>query len=514
MNSNYVDVLIVGAGLSGVGAAWHLRDKCPGKSFALLEGRQRMGGTWDLFRYPGVRSDTDMYTLGYKFKPWKSTQTIADGPLIRSYIEETAHEAGIAQHIRFGHKVLRASWSSDDALWTVTARRVSGTTDDLGEEVTLRCNFLMMCSGYYSYEQGFTPDFKGRERFRGQIVHPQFWPEDLDYTGKRVVVIGSGATAITLVPSMADKAAHVTMLQRSPTYVLSVPRADRISPFMRRFLPDQVVHHAARAAFFSAQAATYQLSKRAPQLARTLLLGAVRKQLDGALPMRHFTPRYKPWDERLCAVPDGDMFAAIREGKVSVVTDHIDTFTETGVRLQSGAELEADILVTATGLEMRLFGGMEIRVDGVPQVMSQALTYKGVMFAGVPNLSLTVGYTNASWTLRADLVAEYVCRLLKTMDERGAHTVLARHPGARVGVRPMLEMASGYVARAKDKLPRQGEESPWQLPQSYRRDLKALRFDRLDDQHLEFTRASTQPLSKRSTAEPRRRAAREPVAAN
>lgn len=498
------DVVVIGAGLSGIDAAYHLQMQCPGLSYTILEARSAIGGTWDLFRYPGIRSDSDLYTFGFPFRPWRDQMSLADGPAIKKYIEDTAAEFGIDSHIQFDSKVVGADFDTRSATWTVT----------LAEGRTVTANFLYSCAGYYDYDEAYLPDFEGVDDFRGTIVHPQFWPDDLDYRNKRVVVIGSGATAITLVPSMADKAAHVTMLQRSPTYVLSVPRADRISPFMRRFLPDQVVHHAARAAFFSAQAATYQLSKRAPQLARTLLLGAVRKQLDGALPMRHFTPRYKPWDERLCAVPDGDMFAAIREGKVSVVTDHIDTFTETGVRLQSGAELEADILVTATGLEMRLFGGMEIRVDGVPQVMSQALTYKGVMFAGVPNLSLTVGYTNASWTLRADLVAEYVCRLLKTMDERGAHTVLARHPGARVGVRPMLEMASGYVARAKDKLPRQGEESPWQLPQSYRRDLKALRFDRLDDRHLEFTRASTQPVSKRSTAEPRRRAAREPVAAN
>jgi cation diffusion facilitator CzcD-associated flavoprotein CzcO len=487
MSNDYVDVLIVGAGLSGVGAAWHLRDKCPSKSFALLEGRQRMGGTWDLFRYPGVRSDTDMYTLGYKFKPWKSTQTIADGPLIRSYIEETAQEAGIEPHIRFGHKVTHASWSSHDARWTVRATHTDA--DGAETQVTLTCNFLMMCSGYYSYDSGFTPEFKGRDAFAGQVIHPQFWPEDLDYSGKRVVVIGSGATAITLVPSMSDKAAHVTMLQRSPTYVLSVPRADRVSPFLRRFLPDKVVHHAARVAFFTAQAAVYQGSKRAPKLARKALLAGVRRQLGGKLDMRHFTPRYKPWDERLCAVPDGDMFDAIRAGKVSVVTDHIDTFTPKGVLLKSGDELEADIIVTATGLEMRLFGGMEVDVDGVPQVLNEALTYKGVMFAGVPNLSLTVGYTNASWTLRADLVAEYVCRLLRSLDDRGMQQVVARHPGPQVGVRPMLEMDSGYVARAKDRLPRQGEESPWQLPQSYRRDLKALRFDRLDDEHLRYAAA-------------------------
>lgn len=485
MNSDHVDVLIIGAGLSGVGAAWHLRDKCPGKTFALLEGRARMGGTWDLFRYPGVRSDTDMYTLGYKFKPWKNTQTIADGTLIREYIEETARESGIEQHIRFGHKVTHASWSSTDARWTVTAARTEG------EPVTLTCNFLMMCSGYYSYDGGYTPEFPGRESFAGQIIHPQAWPEDLDYTGKRVVVIGSGATAVTLVPSMAPDAAHVTMLQRSPTYVLSMPREDRVSPLLRRFLPDKVVHHAARATFFGAQAAVYQISKRSPRLSRQLLLAGVRHQLGGALDMKHFTPRYKPWDERLCAVPDGDLFKSIRDGKISVVTDHIERFTEKGILLKSGQTLEADIIITATGLEMRLFGGMTIDVDGAPKAMNEALTYKGVMFADVPNLSLTVGYTNASWTLRADLVAEYVCRLLNTMDERGATKVMARSPGAHVGVRPMLEMASGYVARAKDRLPRQGNDSPWQLPQSYRTDLRALRFDKLDDAQLRFSKPSS-----------------------
>ncbi|MBK6574806.1 MAG: NAD(P)/FAD-dependent oxidoreductase [Sandaracinaceae bacterium] len=497
MTSEHVDVLIIGAGLSGVGAAWHLRDKCPSKTFALLEGRERMGGTWDLFRYPGVRSDTDMYTLGYKFKPWKNTQTIADGTLIREYIEETARENGITDHIRFGHKVTHASWSSEEARWTVTATRSDGQT------ATLTCSFLMMCSGYYSYDGGYTPEFKGRESFKGQIIHPQAWPEDLHYTGKRVVVIGSGATAVTLVPSMADKAAHITMLQRSPTYVLTMPREDRVSPLLRRFLPDKVVHHAARAAFFGAQAAVYQISKRSPELSRRLLLAGVRHQLDGKLDMKHFTPRYMPWDERLCAVPNGDMFKCIREGKVSVVTDHIERFTEQGVLLKSGQTLEADIIITATGLEMRLFGGMGIDVDGVPKAMNEALTYKGVMFADVPNLSLTVGYTNASWTLRADLVAEYVCRLLNAMDERGAQQVMARNPGAHVGVRPMLEMASGYVARAKDKLPRQGVDSPWQLPQSYRTDLKALRFDRLDDQHLRFSKRSKKTATATTESAPR-----------
>ncbi len=477
----HADVIIVGAGLSGIGAAWHLQDKCPGRSFLILEGRQRVGGTWDLFRYPGIRSDTDMYTLGYKFRPWKSTQTIADGGLIRDYVEDTARESGVDQKIRFDHKVTQASWSTEEARWTLKA-----TLGASGEEVTYTCNFLMMCSGYYNYEQGYTPEFTGRERFQGQIVHPQKWPEDLDYRGKRVVVIGSGATAVTLVPALCDKAAHVTMLQRSPTYLLSVPKSDRVSPLLRRLLPDPVVHHAARAAFFSAQASVYQLARRAPGLARRFLLGGVRKQLAGAAEMRHFTPHYKPWDERMCAVPDGDMFARIREGKVSVVTDHIDTFTEEGVLLKSGELLRADILVTATGLEMQLFGGMEISVDGRPQAVNQSLTYKGVMFVDVPNLSLTVGYTNASWTLRADLVAEYVCRVLNHMDETQTAMVVPRKHDSSPAERPLLEMRSGYIARAKDRLPRQGREAPWTLPQSYKTDLRALRSEGLDDGVLEF----------------------------
>jgi monooxygenase len=498
MTAEHVDVLIVGAGLSGIGAAWHLQDRCPGKSFAILEGRDAIGGTWDLFRYPGIRSDSDMYTLGYNFKPWTHVQAIADGPLIRDYIRDTARENGIDQKIRFGHKVVRASWNGDDARWAVEAVRT-----DTGERVTLTCGFLMMCSGYYNYAQGYTPVFPGRDRFEGTVVHPQFWPEDLDYTGKRVVVIGSGATAVTLVPAMTDKAAHVTMLQRSPSYVISVPQNDPISKALRRFLPDKLVYRIARARNVSLTSTMFRLSRARPKAIRRLLLAQVKSQLAEGYDMTHFSPHYNPWDQRLCAVPNGDLFKVIRTGKASVVTDHIDTFTEKGIKLKSGEELEADVIVTATGLDLQLFGGMEIEVDGQVVKMSETLNYKGMMFRDVPNLSLTIGYTNASWTLKADMIAEYVCRLLRHMDASGNRQCTPRNHDPSIHEAPFLDMTSGYVQRAATTLPKQGNKAPWKLFQNYALDMTTLRFGKLEDEVMEFSnRAPAGQASAPSTREP------------
>ncbi|HEX8688790.1 MAG TPA: NAD(P)/FAD-dependent oxidoreductase, partial [Solirubrobacterales bacterium] len=408
-------MLIVGAGLSGVGAAWHLQDRHPGRSYAILEARGDLGGTWDLFRYPGIRSDSDMHTLGYRFRPWLADKSITDGDSILEYVRQTAHDHGIDRRIRFHHRVVRADWSSAESRWAVDAERT-----DTGETVRLTCDFLWTCSGYFRYDEGYTPQFEGRERFRGRIVHPQHWPDDLDYAGKRVVVIGSGATAVTLVPAMAEKAAKVTMLQRSPTYIVSLPAADPIAKLLRRRLPPKLVYSLVRWKNVALQTFVYQLSRRRPNAVKRM----IRRGLERALPPgydidTHFTPTYDPWDQRMCLVPDGDLFAAIAAGRAEVVTDRIETFTETGLKLESGAELEADVIVTATGLNLLFLGGMQLSVDGEEVEVPQAMTYKGMMLSGVPNFAFTVGYTNASWTLKADLTSEYVCRLLSHMDAHG-----------------------------------------------------------------------------------------------
>jgi len=446
--SEHFDVLIVGAGLSGIGAARHLQNHCPDKTYAILEGRDTLGGTWDLFRYPGIRSDSDMYTLGYNFKPWTEKQVIADGHRIRNYIAETARENQIDRHIRFGSKVVKASWSSETATWTLDVQKTSGET------VQMRCHWLMMCSGYYNYEEGFTPEFKGRETFKGQIIHPQFWPEKLDYSGKRVVVIGSGATAITLIPSMTDKAGHVTMLQRTPSYVISVPQFDPMVRFLLKFLPAMTVYNISRARNNFITQSIFKLSRRYPNFMRKLLLKQVKAQVGPNFDMKHFTPPYNPWDQRLCAVPNGDLFKALRKGKASVVTDHIDRFVENGILLKSGQVLEADIIVTATGLNLRLFGGMNISVDGRDIEMNQHISYKGLMFSDIPNFSNTLGYTNASWTLKADLIAEYVCRLLKHMDKTGTRIAVPERKDPNVRPAPLLDMTSGYVRAPRPTCPR------------------------------------------------------------
>lgn len=481
MSTEHFDVVIVGAGLSGIGAAYHLTTKCPDKSFVILEGRDAIGGTWDLFRYPGIRSDSDMFTLGYNFKPWTDTQAIADGPRIRDYIRETARENGIMPKIRFGQKVTRSSWSSKDALWTVETTHADGSTSKI------TANFVMMCSGYYKYEAGFTPDFPGMNKFNGQLIHPQFWPENLDYAGKKVVVIGSGATAVTLVPAMTDKAAHVTMLQRSPSYVISVPRDDVLSKQLRRFLPDTLVYRMARTRNVMLTAAMFRLSRARPKAIRRLLLAQVKAQVGPNFDMKHFTPNYNPWDQRLCAVPNGDMFKRLKEGKASVVTDHIDTFTAKGLKLKSGQELEADIIVTATGLDLQLFGGMEVVVDGQVKDMTKAMNYKGMMFSDLPNMSNTMGYTNASWTLKADLIAEYVCRLLKHMDKTGMRQCTPRQNDPTVTETPFLDMTSGYFQRVIDRLPKQGSKAPWRLYQNYAMDMAMLRNAKVNDGVMEFS---------------------------
>ncbi len=477
----HVDVIIVGAGLSGIGGACHLKMQCPNKSFVILEGREAMGGTWDLFRYPGVRSDSDMYTLGYRFRPWRDAKAIADGPAILSYIHETAAEFDVDKTIRYSHRVRRASWSSADARWTVDAESGADKTP-----VQLTCNFLYLCTGYYDYASGYTPDWPGVTRFRGTIVHPQKWPEDLDYTGKRVVVIGSGATAITLVPAMAERAAHVTMLQRSPSYVVSRPAEDKIANWLRRRLPDRAAYVLARwknvltATFF------YSLARKRPELFKWMVAKGVRKNLGEKYDSKHFTPPYNPWDQRLCFAPDADLFDEIRKGRVSVVTDHIDTFTEDGLLLKSGEHLNADIIVTATGLVLRLFSGMQLVVGNTPVELPKTFVYKGMMFSDVPNLAFAVGYTNASWTLKCDLTAEYVCRLLNHMDHHGYNVCTPRMNDADIGEEPVIDFNSGYVLRALNTLPRQGSKTPWRLHQNYMKDLRMMRYGRLDDGTMEF----------------------------
>lgn len=481
----HVDVVIVGAGLSGIGAACHLQRECPGKTFAILEGRKAIGGTWDLFRYPGIRSDSDMHTLGYSFKPWREAKAIADGPSIRRYVNETAREHGVTEHIHFQHKVKSASWSSDDACWRVEAER-----GDEGEPVAFSCNFLFMCGGYYSYEQGHTPEFKGRENFRGQVVHPQFWPEDLDYAGKRVVVIGSGATAMTLVPAMAERGAHVTMVQRSPTYVVSRPDRDAIANRLRKLLPEKWAYALTRFKNTQLQRFFYNRTRTAPEQVKQKLLDRVRKELGSDYVDEHFTPSYNPWDQRLCLVPNGDLFQAIRSGDAEVVTDHIERFTETGVALQSGRQLQADIIVTATGLELVVLSGVEFTVDGEKVNFPDTYTYKGMMYSGVPNMAQTFGYINASWTLRADLTAEYVCRLLNHMDGIGMRQVTPqlREEDRDMQPRPWIEdFSAGYMRRVMHLFPRQGDRAPWQNTQNYAQDKKMIRQAPIDDGAVIFS---------------------------
>jgi monooxygenase len=482
----HFDVLIIGAGLSGIGAAFHLQQKCPGKSYAILEGRSTTGGTWDLFKYPGIRSDSDMFTLGYSFKPWTEPKAIADGPRILNYVRETAAENGIDRKIRFNHRVRRASWSTPDARWTVEAERATG--EGAIETVHLTCNFLFMCSGYYRYEAGYTPEFAGTADFQGRIVHPQQWPEDLDYAGKRVVVIGSGATAVTLVPELARTAAHVTMLQRSPTYVVSRPAQDPVANKLRAKLPAKLAYHLIRWRNVLWGMYFFQLSRRQPDRVKQLILGGIRMALGPDYDIAtHFTPRYNPWDQRLCLVPDGDLFNAIKQGNASVVTNQIDSFTKSGIRLKDGSELEADIIVTATGLVLQVLGGAEVAVDGRAVDFARTLNYKGMMYSDVPNLAATFGYTNASWTLKCDLTCEYVCRLINYMDRHGYKQCMPHNIDPSITELPSLDFSSGYVQRSVAQMPKQGSKRPWRLYQNYALDIVSLRFGKVADGVMRYS---------------------------
>jgi cation diffusion facilitator CzcD-associated flavoprotein CzcO len=480
----HLDVLIVGAGLSGVGAAHAVATRCPWATFAVFEARDAIGGTWDLFRYPGIRSDSDMYTLGYSFRPWDGEKSIADGASILRYIRATAAADGTDTRVRFHHRVVAAAWSSDEARWWVTAERT-----DTGETIELTCGFLFSCTGYYRYDHGYLPDFSGMDRFAGTIVHPQAWPEDLDVTGARIVVIGSGATAVTLVPALAERGAQVTMLQRSPTYVLALPGRDPVAHLLARLLPARVSGPAIRWMKALTTQAFYEASRRWPGAVKRML----RRQLERQLPAgydvdTHFTPRYDPWDQRVCVVPDGDLFAALADGSATVVTDRIDTFTGTGIRLTSGDELGADVVVTASGLELLFLGGIELSVDGSAVDIASTLTYKGMMLEGVPNLAVAIGYTNASWTLKCDLICDLVCRVLDHLHATGMSQVTPVNPDPGAETRPLLALSSGYVERAVDRMPKQGSADPWRVSQSYLRDYRAMKLSSVLDPALVYSR--------------------------
>jgi monooxygenase len=491
MDDERVDVLVVGAGISGIDAAWHLQTYCPTKTYAIVEGRAELGGTWDLFRYPGVRSDSDMHTLGFGFKPWVASKSIADGHAILEYLNETVDEYGIRQHIRFRHVAHGATWSTEDATWTVDL-------DHDGETRTIRCGYLFVGAGYYSYRGGYTPEFAGRERYRGQIVHPQAWPADIDLTGKRVVVIGSGATAMTLVPAIAGDAAHVTMVQRSPTYVVSRPDTDVVANGLRRFLPERAAYAITRRKNVALQQLIYKRSRVAPRKMKDQLIGLVRKELGEDYDVdTHFTPTYGPWDQRLCLVPNGDLFESIRSGKASMVTDTIATFTETGLQLASGTTLDADIVVTATGLQLVTVGEMDLVVDGEPVDLATRFTYKGLAYSDVPNLASSFGYINASWTLRADLTCRFVTRLLNHMDETGTVQCTPRLRAAdrTMEARPFVEQfSSGYVQRVVQVLPKQGDRDPWRHPQRYSDDKKLLLKAPIEDGVMRFTGRRSVPM--------------------
>lgn len=485
MSTNHFDVIIIGAGLSGIGAACHLIRNTPTKTYTILESREGMGGTWDLFRYPGIRSDSDMHTLGYSFKPWKHEKSIADGPTILNYIRETANEYNVEQSIQYQMKVKKINWDSNSAKWTLSVS-LNG-----GEEAVMTCDFIYSCTGYYRYDKGYTPDFVGINRFKGRIVHPQQWPEDLDYSGKNVVVIGSGATAITLVPAMAKLARHVTMLQRSPTYVISSPDKDRMALKFRRLLPDQIAYILTRWKNIAASMIFYKLSKRWPHFIGEKLIEWTKHQLGKDFDVdKHFSPSYKPWDQRLCLVPNGDLFRSLREGTSSVVTDHITEFRETGIELRSGATIEADIIITATGLELLAMGGVEIIVDGNEIDVADTTQYKGVMLSDVPNFFFATGYTNASWTLKCDLTSEYVCRMINYLDKTNQSSCVPRNKDVGLQRVMSIGLESGYVQRAIHKLPKEGVIAPWKLYQNYFLDLIGLRFGSVKDKYIEFSKAS------------------------
>ncbi len=483
----YVDVLVVGAGISGIAAAYYLGKRCPRLSWTILEGRDAIGGTWDRFRFPGVRSDSDMYTLGYRFRPWRGERAIADGPAILQYIRDTAREFGIDSKIRFGHRVCRVEWSSQAAEWIAEIERPA-----LGERLQIRCRFLFMCTGYYRYDQGFTPDWRGRECFRGAVAHPQDWGhsaigDDLDYDGKRVVLIGSGATAVTMIPVLAQRARHVTMLQRSPTYVVSGPSRDDVSLWLQKHLPFGFASWLARWRLILRSLFYFQVARRRPRATRANMLAGIREALGPDFDVeRHFAPRYNPWDQRVCLAPDGDFFKAIKAGAVSIATDEIERFVEDGILLKSGERLAADVIITATGLRMKIMHGVDIVVDGKALALGETISYKGIMYSNIPNLASSFGYTNASWTLKAELICEYVCRLLNYMARRGYKQCRPRLDGPAAETEAYIDFSSGYVQRALAGLPKQGTRRPWRVYQNYLKDLLALRYGPLNDGVMEY----------------------------
>jgi cation diffusion facilitator CzcD-associated flavoprotein CzcO len=487
-------VLVVGAGISGISAACHLARSCPEKRFTVLERRERLGGTWDLFRYPGIRSDSDMHTLGFGFRPWTGRKAIADGADILRYLEETAREHRVDEHIELGRHVRRVEWSSDHACWTVDVETTSGARE------RWRARYLWFCAGYYDYDHGYTPDLIGRDRFGGTIIHPQHWPTDFDPSDRRIVVIGSGATAFTLVPALAREAAHVTMLQRSPTYVVSLPSVDRFANALRRSLPDRLASVITRAKNVALSAVSFRIARRFPARTKRFLIDDVRRRVPSGFDVeRHFTPTYQPWDQRICAVPDSDFFNALTNGSVSIETDHIDTITETGIRLASGTHLECDVIVTATGLNIQMLGGAELVVDGQALNTGDLVTYKGAMYAGVPNLSASFGYVNASWTLKADLIADFTCRVLRHMDAVGARSVTPRPGNVELEPTNGAAFSPGYVKRSADIMPRRGTRKPWRLAESYPIDLLTLRCGRIDDEVLLFEPTTPSPVGRRMT---------------
>ncbi len=491
--AEHLDVVIIGAGLSGIGAAHHVQTTCPWAAYSVLEARDAIGGTWDLFRYPGIRSDSDMFTFSYPFRPWTGDRSLGDGDSIRRYISDTAHESGIDRHIRFGHRILAADWSGDAARWTLTVERTDVRTGVV-DTLAMTCSFLFSCTGYYRYDRGYVPDIAGLDTFGGQVVEPQFWPEDLDWTDRRVVVIGSGATAITLVPALAEQAANVTMLQRSPTYIASLPATNPLTRVIRRIVPRRRAPTVLRWMNALGTQASYRLSKWFPNSVRRVLIEGVRRELPKGFDVgTHFTPRYDPWDQRVCVVPNGDLFAAIRQGRATVVTDRIDTVTTDGIHLESGRELPADIIVTATGLDLLFLGGIALSVDGEQIDPSSRLAYKGMMLEGVPNLAMAVGYTNASWTLKSDLTADHVARILDRMHRTGVATCTPVNLDATMTRAPLLGLTSGYIRRSQDHFPQQGSSAPWQMHQSYLRDYLLLRRGGIDDPALVLSGTRPEP---------------------
>lgn len=480
-STNYFDVIVVGAGLSGIGAAHYLQTDCPDKTYALLEMRDTIGGTWDLFQYPGIRSDSDMYTLGYTFRPWTLSKAIADGGDILKYIRDTAKEEDIEKNIRYNHKIITSKWSSEEQQWTIEVKRT-----DTKETVQFTCNFLLMCSGYYNYDHGYTPNFKGADKFKGQIIHPQKWTSDIDYTDKKIIVIGSGATAVTLVPELSKKASKVIMLQRSPSYIASAPSEDKTANFLRKTLPSKIAYSISRWKKVLTGMFFYYLAKKKPKWVKKIIRDGTQKALGTDYDVaKHFTPKYDPWDERFCLVPDGDLFHALAKKKAEIVTDHIDQFTETGILLKSGETLEADIIVTATGLDLKFMAGLQVTVNNKKVKASELYVYRGTMFSNVPNLALITGYTNASWTLKSDLSSQFICRVINHMHKTNTREVTPELNGDMDNI-PLIDFSSGYIERAKGKLPKQGTKRPWKLNQNYVLDIMNYKYSKLKDDVLKF----------------------------